>query len=160
MALFSSTYPIRFSDVDHAGILYYPRFLHYFHCCFEDFFERGLGVPYNHLIDVERLGFPTVHMEVDYMKPLRFGDHVEISLGIDRIGKKSVTWLYTGETSHDNKKVRAVEAQLVTVCLNMETFESISLPRKYSEMFQKFEVPDSHRSSLHRSAKPAADGGG
>jgi len=140
MARFSSTYPIRFSDVDHAGILYYPRFLHYFHCCFEDFFERALGVPYNHLLDVERLGFPTVHMEVDYLKPLRFGDHVEISLSIDSIGKKSVTWIYTGETSRENKKVRAVEARLVTVCLDMDSFRSVEVPRKYRDLFKKFLV--------------------
>jgi 4-hydroxybenzoyl-CoA thioesterase len=156
MALFSSTYPIRFSDVDHAGILYYPRFLHYFHCCFEDFFERGLGIPYNHLLDVERLGFPTVHMEVDYLKPLRFGDKVEISLGIHKIGTKSITWTYTGDTSRENKKIRAVEASLVTVCLNMDDFKGVPLPHKYDELFQKWLVPDSHRTGLYKAVKPPA----
>src|SRR5688572_22728354 len=112
MPLFSATYPIRFSDVDRAGILYYPRFLHYFHCCFEDFFERALGIPYNHLLDVERVGFPTVHMEVDYLAPLRFGDKVEITLGIEKIGTKSVTWMYTGTTSRENKAVLCVRATL------------------------------------------------
>ncbi len=150
MPLFSATYPIRFSDVDHAGILYYPRFLHYFHCCFEDFFERGLAVPYNHLLDVERVGFPTVHMEVDYLSPLRFGDKVEITLGVDKIGKKSVTWMYTGTTSRNNKAVRAVQATLVTVCLDMESFESREVPIKYREMFNRFLVPDSHRTGFYK----------
>jgi 4-hydroxybenzoyl-CoA thioesterase len=154
MALFSSTYPIRFSDVDHAGILYYPRFLHYFHCCFEDFFERGIGVRYNHLLDVERIGFPTVHMEVDYLKPLRFGDQVEISLGIQKIGTKSVTWTYTGDTARENKKIRAVEASLVTACLNMDSFKGIELPQKYHDLFKKWLVPDSHRTGLYKAVKP------
>ena len=154
MALFSSTYPIRFSDVDHAGILYYPRFLHYFHCCFEDFFERGLGIPYNHLLDVERIGFPTVHMEVDYMKPLRFGDHVEISLGVEKIGTKSVTWAYAGHTSRDNKRVQAVQAQLVTVCLDMDSFQGVELPQKYIDLFRKFAVPDSHKTGYYKPVKP------
>lgn len=154
MALFSSTYPIRFSDVDHAGILYYPRFLHYFHCCFEDFFERGMGIPYNHLLDVERLGFPTVHMEVDYLKPLRFGDHVEISLGVQKIGNKSITWTYTGDTARDNKKVRAVEASLITACLDMDSFKGIALPQKYHDLFKKWLVPDSHRTGLYKAVKP------
>ena len=154
MALFSSTYPIRFSDVDHAGILYYPRFLHYFHCCFEDFFERGIGIPYNHLLDVERIGFPTVHMEVDYLKPLRFGDHVEISLGIHKIGNKSVTWTYTGDTARDNKKVRAVEASLITVAMDMDSFKGIELPQKYHDLFKKWMVPDSHRTGLYKAVKP------
>lgn len=153
MGLFSATYKIRFSDVDHAGILYYPRFLHYFHCCFEDFFERGLGIPYNHLLDVERLGFPTVHMNVNYLKPLRFGDHVEISLGVQKIGRKSITWLYTGDTSRENKKVRCVEGELVTVAINMDSFEGVELPLKYHELFQKWLVPDSHRTGLYKVVK-------
>jgi 4-hydroxybenzoyl-CoA thioesterase len=154
MGLFSATYKIRFSDVDHAGILYYPRFLHYFHCCFEDFFERGLGVPYNHLLDVERIGFPTVHMEVDYLKPLRFGDHVEITLGISKIGNKSVHWLYTGDTARENKKVRCVEANLVTVSINMNNFEGIPLPQKYNDLFKQWMVPDSHRTGFYKPVHP------
>jgi 4-hydroxybenzoyl-CoA thioesterase len=154
MGLFSATYKIRFSDVDHAGILYYPRFLHYFHCCFEDFFERGLGIPYNHLLDVERIGFPTVHMEVDYLKPLRFGDHAEITLGVEKIGNKSITWQYTGDTGRENKKVRCVEGRLVTVCLNMDTFQGTPLPHKYQEMFRNWLVPDSHRTGLYKAVDP------
>jgi 4-hydroxybenzoyl-CoA thioesterase len=150
MGLFSATYKIRFSDVDHAGILYYPRFLHYFHCCFEDFFERGLGIPYNHLLDVERMGFPTVHMNVDYLKPLRFGDHVEISLGIAKIGNKSVVWHYTGDTSRDNRTVRCVEGELTTVCINMDSFDGVILPQKYRDLFEKWKVPDSHRTGFYK----------
>jgi 4-hydroxybenzoyl-CoA thioesterase len=158
MALFSATYKIRFSDVDRAGILYYPRFLHYFHCCFEDFFERGLAVPYNHLLDVEHIGFPTVHMEVDYLKPLRFGEHVEISLGIKKIGTKSVTWHYAGDTSRDNKKVRCVEAELITACIDMQTFTAVPLPQKYRELFKPWMVPDSHTTGLYKAVRP--EGGG
>ncbi|MDC1142167.1 thioesterase family protein [Planctomycetota bacterium] len=148
--MFSTTYKIRFSDVDHAGILYYPRFLHYFHCCFEDFFDRGLGVPYSHLLDVEKIGFPTVHMEVDYLAPLHFGDHVEITLGVERIGTKSITFQYTGDTSRANEKIRAVEARLVTACLNMDSFKAEALPEKYRDAFNKFLVPDSHRTGLYK----------
>lgn len=154
MGVFSATYKIRFSDVDRAGILYYPRFLHYFHCCFEDFFERALGVPYNHLLDVEKLGFPTVHMEVDYLKPLRFGDHVEISLCIDKIGTKSVTWQYTGDTSRENKKVQCVNARLVTACIHMDTFAAVALPQKYHDLFKSWMAPDSHRTGFYKTVNP------
>ncbi len=142
MSEFSSTYRIRFSDVDHAGILYYPRFLHYFHCCFEDFFEHGLMVPYSHLLDVERIGFPTVHMEVDYLKPLRFGDHVEISLGVVEIGNKSISWRYRGHTARENRKIKAVDARLVTVCMDMDSFKGTPLPDKYRKHFEKWKVED------------------
>ena len=43
MPPFSHTFPVRFADVDHAGIVYYPRFFHYFHAAFEEFFRRRMG---------------------------------------------------------------------------------------------------------------------
>jgi acyl-CoA thioesterase FadM len=35
---FRSQLIIRFGDIDRAGIVYYPRFLHYFHVALEEFF--------------------------------------------------------------------------------------------------------------------------
>jgi len=35
---FRSQLKIRFGDIDRAGIVYYPRFMHYFHVALEEFF--------------------------------------------------------------------------------------------------------------------------
>ena len=35
--------PVRFADVDHAGIVYYPRFFHYFHVAFEELWRARIG---------------------------------------------------------------------------------------------------------------------
>ena len=43
---FRTQVPVRFGDVDHAGIVYYPRFFIYFHEAFEDFFNEN-GFPYH-----------------------------------------------------------------------------------------------------------------
>ncbi len=42
---FHTRIKVRFGDEDHAGIVYFPRFLHFFHCAFEDFFDEQ-GHPY------------------------------------------------------------------------------------------------------------------
>jgi len=36
----------RFGDIDDAGIAYYPKLLHCFHCAFEDWWSDALGRPY------------------------------------------------------------------------------------------------------------------
>ena len=41
---FRSKLKIRFGDIDRAGIVYYPRFMHYFHVAKEEFFAAELGV--------------------------------------------------------------------------------------------------------------------
>ena len=41
---FRSQLKIRFGDIDRAGIVYYPRFMHYFHVALEEFFAGKLGM--------------------------------------------------------------------------------------------------------------------
>jgi 4-hydroxybenzoyl-CoA thioesterase len=43
---FRSQLKIRFGDIDRAGIVYYPRFLQYFHVALEEFFADELGIEY------------------------------------------------------------------------------------------------------------------
>ena len=62
---FRARLSVRFGDIDHAGIVYYPRFLHYFHVALEEFFSRRLGRPYHRCLDDERVGLPTVRLEID-----------------------------------------------------------------------------------------------
>ena len=67
--------PVRFNDVDHAGIVYYPVFFHYFHLAFEELFRARMGPrSYQELLDRERIGFPAVATECEFFSPLRFGD--------------------------------------------------------------------------------------
>ena len=132
---YTQTYAIRFADVDHAKILYFPRFLHYFHCAFEDFFEHACGFHYNRVLNEHRIGFPAVHVDVDFMSPLRFGDHVEITIEVERIGNKSVTFAYRGRRVETNEA--CVKGSIVTAVMNMDTYHAIPLPPQYRAWFEQ-----------------------
>ena len=56
---FRTQVPVRFGDVDHAGIVYYPKFFIYFHEAFEDFFDEN-GVAYHALLNQRHVGFITI----------------------------------------------------------------------------------------------------
>ena len=84
---FTSDFTVRFGEVDRAQVLYYPRFFHLFHQTFEEWFGGALGVPYPEVVDNENLGFPTVKVETEFLKPLRYGDRVRIVLELVAIGK-------------------------------------------------------------------------
>src|ERR1051325_288662 len=81
--------PVRFGDVDKAGIVYYPRIFHYLHIAQEDFFADYVGTPYDRLIGEERMGFPTVSDSTDFLKTLNYGDLLEIAVHISRVGRSS-----------------------------------------------------------------------
>ena len=120
---------MRFADVDRAGILYYPRFLNYFHIAFEEFFGRSIGVPYADLIERDRLAFPMVHLEVDFKVPLAFGDHALVLVRPTRVGRTSVDFTY--EVTSRKKGVLCSSAKATTVAVNIDTFAPLPVPEPY-----------------------------
>ena len=62
---FRLTMPVRFADIDHAGIVYYPRIIDVYHLAFEEFFGECVGTHYGRVLDEWKLGFPAVKAEVE-----------------------------------------------------------------------------------------------
>jgi 4-hydroxybenzoyl-CoA thioesterase len=133
MPAFTFTTPVRFSDVDHAGIVYYPRFFHFFHVAFEELWRARLGArAYVELIDGERVGFPAVHAECDFKGPLRFGDDAEIELAITRLGEKSVTFRYRVHRASD--RALAADGKVVCAVTDLARMEAIPIPARVREL--------------------------
>jgi len=121
--------PIRvcFGDIDNAGIVYYPRFMHYFHLALEEFFKCELGIDYADVLHKHNVSFPTVHLESDFRRRLRYGDRIDMEVLVLNIGQTSITWGYRGYRAGDDEEVIA-EGHNVTVCVTTDTFEKISVP--------------------------------
>ena len=123
---FRSLLKIRFGDIDHAGIVYYPRFLHYFHVALEEFFGQQLGVDYPTLIDEHRIGLPTVHLETDFSKPFSYGDDIEVEVSVQNVGNSSIRIGYRVFKKGDTEP--RIVGHNVTVCLDMDTFKKMQIP--------------------------------
>jgi 4-hydroxybenzoyl-CoA thioesterase len=132
---FRSQLKIRFGDIDHAGIVYYPRFLHYFHVALEEFFGQELEIDYPVLIDEHRIGLPTVHLETDWSRPLRYGDTIEVEVSVSKIGKTSITFEYRVFKEGEDKPW--VFGHNVAVCLNMNTFKKKDIPDWLRQRLEK-----------------------
>lgn len=129
---FTSRIRVRFGDEDHAQIVYYPRFFHYFHCAFEDFFDEQ-GFPYRDCLDVDRVGWPAVHAEADFEKPVRFGETLEIEVRVTRVGDKSATFVYLVRGPGGDVACRG---QVVVACISMDTYRGRPIPDKYRALFE------------------------
>jgi 4-hydroxybenzoyl-CoA thioesterase len=90
---FKAHIKVCFGDIDYAGIVYYPRFLHYFHVALEEFFNAELDTDYPTILKKHRLGFPTVHLETDFSSPLSYGDEIMVEVRVIKIGKTSINWV-------------------------------------------------------------------
>ena len=133
---FAAEFPIRFGDVDHVRVVYYPRFFHLFHRTFEDWFGSALGIPYSAVITEENIGFPAVSTQTEFLAPLRFGDRVRVELSLDNIGRKSLTCRYTVTRLGDG--VTAARATIKTAVISNDTFESIAIPEPWRKRFERF----------------------
>jgi 4-hydroxybenzoyl-CoA thioesterase len=123
--------PVRFADVDHAGIVYYPRFFHYFHLAFEELFRARLGPrAYVDLLDRDRVGFPAVRAEADYQAPLAFGDTAEIELTVARLGRTSITFHYRVFRAADADRPRTLctDGKVVSAVVNLDAFKAVAIP--------------------------------
>jgi 4-hydroxybenzoyl-CoA thioesterase len=134
--VFACELKVRFAVVDHARIVYYPRFFHYFHIAFEELFEREFGKTYPQVLDEDHVGFPSVHVEADYIAPARFGDVLRIQVSCVRIGKRSVVLGYRAARASDG--VDVCKAQVTTACVDMRTFRSMDVPPRYRDFFTRF----------------------
>jgi 4-hydroxybenzoyl-CoA thioesterase len=123
---FRAPLTVRFGDVDPAGIVYYPRLLHFCHVAMEDFFGAVLGRRYADVIGQERLGYPAIRLEVDFRRPVRYGDEVEIEVEIVELGTTAITWRFA--IFHRDAATPACEVRTVTVGVDLDSFAKRPVP--------------------------------
>jgi 4-hydroxybenzoyl-CoA thioesterase len=138
MPSFRFTTPVRFADVDHAGIVYYPRFFHLFHVAFEELWRARMGAhAYAALIDRDRVGFPAVRAECTFEAPLRFGDDAEIEVAISRMGEKSITFIYRVYRAEDERaRTLCAQGQVVCAVVDLARFVAVPVPERVLEMLR------------------------
>ena len=133
--MFTYTTPVRFSDVDHAGIVYYPRFFHMFHLAFEELWRTRMGArAYSELLDREHVGFPAVKAECEFRAPLRFGEDAELQLTLSRLGATSITFHY--RIFRTEPRELAADGSVVCAVVDLASFVAIPIPEKVSEMLR------------------------
>ena len=84
---------VEFSETDMAGIVHYSNFFKYMETA-EHAFYRSLGTSVVMKHVDPPLGWPRVHAECDYFKPLRFEDLIEVHMLIKEKKSKSLTFVF------------------------------------------------------------------
>ena len=132
---YTTTVKVRFGDIDHAGIAYYPNLYHYLHIAFEEFFEEFAGTPYPDVLDKEKVGFPTVKVETQFLKPIRYGDTLAVTLSVPRIGRSSVEILFRAVRHGDG--ACCIESLQTVVAVDMRSFLPIEIPQRFRDLFSR-----------------------
>ena len=121
---FQASRTVRFAECDPAGIVFFPQYLVMLNGVVEEWFDRGLGIPYAELIGPRRVGLPTVRLEVDFTAVSRHGETLIWQLTMERLGRSSLT-IAVQVRGGDELRLKARQ---VLVCTSLLTHQPQALP--------------------------------
>lgn len=139
---FKITRRVEFSETDMAGIMHYSNFFRFMETS-EHAFYRSLG--FSVVLDQHQppLGFPRVHAECDFKRPLRFEDLVEVHLLVREKRSKSISYEFRFRNLSASPSEEAARGSVSIVCVALHPngkMSAVAIPR---EIADKIEVaPD------------------
>ncbi len=135
---FKATRLVEFSDTDMAGIMHYSNFFRFMEAA-EHGFYRSLGFSVVAKEFDPPIGWPRVHAECDYHRPLRFEDRVEIRLLVRAKKSKSITYSFRFRKLNDSPVVEVARGLLTVVCVRHHCdgrMAAVPIPKKIADLIE------------------------
>ncbi len=135
---FKVTRRVEFSETDMAGIVHYSNFFRYMETA-EHAFYRSLGFSVVTDQFETPIGWPRVHAECDYKRPLRFEDEVEIQLLVAEKRTRSLKLLFKFWKKNVTPLEEVARGHLVVVCVTHAEkgkMVAVEIPREITEKIE------------------------
>jgi len=146
---------VEFSETDMAGIVHYSNFFRYMEAA-EDAFFRSIGFSVVTRNVDPPVGWPRVHAECDYRRPIRFEDEIEIRMYVTKKKSKSLTYGFWFRKLEGGETVDVANGSLTVVCVRHQNrrMKAAMIPK---EIAKKIEVVPAKilRNLTKKSKEPA-----
>lgn len=128
------SWPIRvyYEDTDSGGVVYHSQYLNFMERCRTEFL-RHLGYEQDQLINDNNLLFAVRSINLDYHKPARFNELLQVTTEITQLKKASV--VFTQKILRDSDQQLLCEASVLIACLTADGFKPRALPDNFREVF-------------------------
>ena len=124
---------VRFQDVDAAGVIFFARALEY---CSDAMFAmlEQAGFP-GHRMFVEReFVTPVKHVEAHYLRPLRYGDRIGVTLPLALLRETDFTLGYRMRRLADGEP--CLVGAIHQVCVDAGTFRRTPIPEEFRSVLK------------------------
>lgn len=113
---FQFTLPVRvyYEDTDAGGVVYYANYLRFFERCRSEWM-RGFGYDQRQLAEAHDLAFVVRRVSVEYLRPARLDDLLEIGLTLERVGRAQIVVAQTARQVSDGLLLASGTVQLVGI---------------------------------------------
>jgi acyl-CoA thioester hydrolase len=109
---------VEFSETDMAGIMHFSNYFRFMEAAEHAFF-RSLGFSI-HSNEPDPVGWPRVHAECDYRRPLRFEDVVEIRLLVKEKRTKSIVYSFVFRKLNEDPAYEVARGILAVACVRYD----------------------------------------
>lgn len=124
---------LRYSDTDQMGVIYHANYLSFFEQARTQFY-RDVGFEY-HETEGSGVIFPVRHVDVTYLKPMRFGEKIHIKTRVHEISRIKVTYYHEMYNEHEELKAKAYTT---VVSVDKETFKTIKMDERLPDVYRVY----------------------
>jgi acyl-CoA thioester hydrolase len=125
-------WPVRvyYEDTDAGGVVFYANYLKYMERARTELL-RAKGFEQDELMANEGIIFAVRSLQIDYLKPARFNQLLQVSAEIKNTKKASLEFFQ--QITHDNNLL--VTADVRIACLDVNTMKPKAIPQNLLEQF-------------------------
>jgi acyl-CoA thioester hydrolase len=121
---------VYYEDTDSGGVVYYANYLKFLERARTEWL-RSYGIQQDTLAQQDGLIFAVRSVQLEYVKPAKFNDLLDISVAISQAGKASFTFDQTVRQAEGEKQLLC-SGKVKIACLTADTLRPKAIPEKIS----------------------------
>ena len=132
------SWPVRvyYEDTDSGGVVYYANYLKFMERARTEFL-RSAGFEQDRLQQEFGIIFAVHSASIEYKKPARFNDELQVQTSISSLGRASINFKQSiylrSSSSASESPVLLAAAEIKIACLHAEKFSPRSIPKTVIE---------------------------
>ena len=120
---------VEFYETDLAGIAHFSNYYRWMESAEHAFLrERGIA------LHEGGIGWPRVHANADFKKPIKFGDRIRVRVKIAELKTRSVRYAF--ELGVEGSDEIHGTGEMVSVCVDLESMKAIEIPSEIRSCLQ------------------------
>ena len=136
MAAFVIEQRVAWSDVDLAGIVYFPRYFSYFENAELEWIRRQ-GLSYEGFLDEIGVWMPRVACHSNFRAPAKLAELLSIEMRLDRLGKTSFTLGFDAFRLPERTSI--ADGYIVVATVERDSFRPTPVPERLVQLLSELE---------------------
>lgn len=123
------SWPVRvyYEDTDSGGVVYYANYLRFMERARTEWL-RHLGVEQDQVRDEHGVIFAVRSIALDYLKPARFNDALQVTVELREMGRASITFSQRVLKQTEGSTIELCRGEVKIACIDVEMLRPKPIP--------------------------------